>query len=42
MGSDDLNPLEKELLIQVRKLSLDDLKKLIAQTKAIAEFGKFE
>jgi transcriptional regulator with XRE-family HTH domain len=32
----ELNPLEQELLIQARKLGDDDLKRLIAQTKALA------
>jgi transcriptional regulator with XRE-family HTH domain len=38
LGSDEANELEEELLIQARRLRLEDLRKLIAQTKAIAEY----
>ena len=40
LGEDELSVLEKELLIQVRQLSRDDLRKLIAQARALAEFTK--
>jgi transcriptional regulator with XRE-family HTH domain len=33
----ELSMLEQELIMQVRRLSQDDLKKLIAQTRAVAE-----
>jgi transcriptional regulator with XRE-family HTH domain len=38
LGENELTQLEKELLMQARKLSRDDLRKLIAQARAIAEF----
>ena len=39
LGENDLDELEKELLLQARKLDQVDLRKLIAQAKAIASFG---
>ena len=39
-GEDELTTLEKELILQARQLSRDDLRKLIAQAKALAEFKK--
>jgi transcriptional regulator with XRE-family HTH domain len=38
LSEDELTVLEKELLMQARKLSRDDFRKLIAQARAIAEF----
>lgn len=38
LRDDELTELEKELLIQVHKLSRDDLRKLIAQVRALADF----
>lgn len=38
LSENELTQLEKELLMQARKLSRDDLRKLIAQARAIAEF----
>lgn len=40
LSEDELSVLEKELLIQVRQLSREDLRKLIAQARALAEFKK--
>lgn len=37
---EELSPLQKELIIQARKLSRDDLRKLIAQAKALADFRR--
>ncbi len=37
---DELSVLEKDLLIQARRLDNDDLEKLIAQARALAEFEK--
>lgn len=34
-----LSPLESELVDQARKLSLDDLRKIIAQTQALADLS---
>ena len=39
-GEDELTALEKELILQARQLSRDDLRKLIAQAKALAGFKK--
>jgi hypothetical protein len=39
-SKDELSALEKELLLQTRKLSKDDMRKLIAQARALAEFKK--
>ena len=39
-GEDEFTTLEKELILQARQLSRDDLRKLIAQAKALAEFKK--
>jgi len=36
---DKLSPLYQELIIQAQRLSNDDLKKLIAQTRALGEFA---
>jgi transcriptional regulator with XRE-family HTH domain len=38
IGKDELSELEKEMLIHARQLSPDDLEKLIAQARALAEF----
>ena len=38
LDESELTTLEKELLIQVRQLDQKDLKKLIVQAKALAEF----
>jgi transcriptional regulator with XRE-family HTH domain len=38
LSENELTQLEKELLMQTRKLSRGDLRKLIAQARAIAEF----
>lgn len=38
-GKNELSEAEKEMLIQTRKLSQSDLKKLIAQAKALAELS---
>jgi transcriptional regulator with XRE-family HTH domain len=35
----DLNELEKELLLQIRRLSNEDLHKILAQVKAIADLS---
>lgn len=35
-----LSEIEKEMLFQIRQLSQDDLKKLLAQTKALVELSK--
>ena len=40
MGEDELSVLEKELILQARQLSRDDLRKLIAQARALVEFKK--
>jgi len=37
IDQDKLSPLYQELFIQAKRLSDDDLKKLIAQTKALAD-----
>ena len=37
---DELSVLEKDLLIQARRLDNDDLEKMIAQARALAEFEK--
>lgn len=39
-GGEDLKILEEELLLQARRLSPDDLRKLIAQARALADFEK--
>jgi transcriptional regulator with XRE-family HTH domain len=40
-GNDiDLSPLETELVNQARKLSTEDLRKLVAQTKAIVDLNQ--
>lgn len=36
---DELTILERELMMQVKRLGSDDLRKLIAQAKAIADFS---
>ena len=36
----ELSELERELLLHTRRLSRSDLRKLIAQAKALAEFEK--
>ncbi len=38
LGEPELTVLEHELIIQVRKLGTDDLRKLIAQVRALADF----
>lgn len=38
LAEDELSMLEKELLIQARRLDQSDLRKLIAQAKALADF----
>lgn len=40
LGGEEVRILEEELLIQARRLSPDDLRKLIAQAKALADFEK--
>lgn len=40
LGGEEVAMLEEELLLQARKLSKDDLGKLIAQAKALADFDK--
>lgn len=37
LGGEEVEILEEELLLQARRLSPDDLKKLIAQAKALAD-----
>jgi hypothetical protein len=39
-GEDELSVLEQELFIQARKLSRDDLLRLVSQTKALADLSK--
>jgi transcriptional regulator with XRE-family HTH domain len=38
LGGEEVKILEEELLLQARRLSPDDLKKLIAQSRALADF----
>lgn len=40
LSESDLTVLEKELLIQARQLSRDDLIRIIAQARALAELGR--
>ena len=42
ISTEDLTILEQELLAQARRLHLDDLRKLIAQARAIADFNTRE
>lgn len=42
INPEDLTILEQELLSQARRLHLDDLHKLIAQTRAIADFNELK
>lgn len=37
---EDLNPLEHELLLQIKRLTNEDLKRLIAQARALADLYK--
>lgn len=40
IGEDDLSILEQELLIQARRLDIEDLKRLIAQARALANLSE--
>ena len=42
ISPEDLTILEKELLTQARRLNMDDLRKLIAQARALADFDARE
>ena len=42
INTEDLTILEQELLSQARRLHLDDLHKLIAQARAIADFNEIK
>ena len=37
IGEDELTTLQQELIMQARRLSRDDLQKLTAQARAVAE-----
>ena len=39
INRDEISTIEEELLIHVRKLSSDDLRKLLAQVKALADLS---
>jgi len=40
-GEDELITLEKEFILQTKQLSRDDLRKLIAQERAIQQLNTF-
>jgi len=40
LAEDELTSLQQELIMQARRLSRDDLRKLVAQARAVAELRK--